>query len=241
MLLRTYQTADRLACNGVDAGTRVPLLQPPGPVRGKRPRRFLAAMLLLLGVAGSAMLQAQNADFNVTVNTGAVPPNNATVYPGEATSLRVTLANNSTVNPLTGVNFNKALPGTAVHSLLINGASSIGGDPGCTGGTLTTTPGLPGVVLSGLTIPVRQNGVPGSGECYIELPIVATSTNGAATSLSYALNAGEVGSDQGTNATGGPQSITIRAAQRPTWSQGCAAQRYSGDRRRHAHPADRGE
>ncbi|GAB5453548.1 MAG: hypothetical protein Hals2KO_38760 [Halioglobus sp.] len=176
-------------------------------------------LVLLLGIGGSAALQAQNADFNVSVNTGPIAPNNATVYPGEPTSLRITLANNSTVIPLTGVNFSKALPATATHSLLVNGASAITGDIGCTPGTLTTSPGSGGIVLAGLTIPVRQNGVPGSGECYLDIPIVATSTNGSATSLSYALNATEVGSDQGSNATGGPQSITIRSAQRPTWSK----------------------
>ncbi len=167
----------------------------------------------------SGWAAAQNADFNVTVNTGPLPPNSDTVFPGEPTSLRVTLSNNSTVDPLTGVGYSKALPNGAVIGLIINGASAINGDSGCVGGTLTTTPGSSGVTLSGLTVPPRQVGVPGTGECYLDLPVAAYSTNGSSTSVSYAINAGEVSSDQGVNATGGPQAITIRAVQRPLFSK----------------------
>ncbi len=183
----------------------------------RTPRRAAWCALLVLLLSGAA--GAQNADFNVTVNTGATPPNSDTVYPGQSTSLRITLSNNSTTIPLTGVSFSKPLPTNAINGLLVNGASAINGDAGCSGGTLSTSPGLPGISLAGLTVPARQLGVPGSGECYLDIPIAAYSTNGAATSLSYALNAGEVSSNQGTNATGGPQAITVRAVQRPTWSK----------------------
>lgn len=170
----------------------------------------------LLAATLSTFAHAQNPEFNVTVNTGPVPPNAGTVYPGEPTSLRVTLSNNSLTVPLTNVGYSNSLPAGATHGLVINGASAITGDPGCTGGTLTTISGQSTVMLSGLTVPVRQAGVPGSGECYLDLPVFAYSTDGTSTSVSYTVGDGDVSSDQGVNANGGPQAITIRAAQRPT-------------------------
>ena len=168
--------------------------------------------------AHSALAQTpQNPDFNVTVNTGPTPPNADTVYPGQPTSLRITLSNNSTVQPLTNVNFAKPLPG-GTAGLLVSGATTISG-AGCSGGSLVTAVGQAGISLANLTVPVLDENVAGSGECYLDIPIVAYSITGASTSLSYALNAGEVGSDQGFNATGGPQAITLRPVARPTWSK----------------------
>lgn len=186
---------------------------------------FLRKGLLVaaLGAGASVPALAQVADFNVTVNTGPVPPNADTVYPGEATSVRITLSNNNIATSLTGVNFTKALPTTATNGLIVNGASAINGDPGCTGGTLTTSVGASGVSLVGLTVPPRQLGVPGSGECYLDIPIAAFSIDGSGGSLAYSLNAGEVDSDQGTNATGGPQAYTLRPSTRPTWSKSFSA------------------
>ncbi|NND68365.1 MAG: hypothetical protein HKN19_12330, partial [Halioglobus sp.] len=89
-------------------------------------RIFIAVLVLLF----SSAAVAQNADFNVTVNTGPVAPNSDTVFPGEPTSLRVTLSNNSTLVPLTNVGYTKALPNGALNGLAINGASAINGDPG---------------------------------------------------------------------------------------------------------------
>lgn len=176
-------------------------------------------ILTVAAMAFATPALAQLADFNVTVNTSPILPNNDTVYPGEATSIRVTLSNNSTVSSITGVNYSKALPTTANNGLIVNGASAINGDAGCVGGTLTTTPGSSAVSLSGLTIPPRQLGVPGSGECYLDIPIAAFSNDGNSTSLSYLLGATEVDSDQGSNATGGPQAFTVRSTNRPTWSK----------------------
>lgn len=185
-----------------------------------------AARLAILATAGMGFgspAMAQLADFNVTVNTSPVLPNPDTVYPGEATSIRVTLSNNSTVSSITGVNYIKALPTTANNGLQVNGASAINGDAGCVGGTLTTASGSSAVSLSGLTIPPRVLGVPGSGECYLDIPIAAFSLDGNSTSLSYSLAATEIDSDQGSNATGGPQAFTVRSTSRPTWSKSFAA------------------
>lgn len=159
-----------------------------------------------------------NPNFSVTVNTGPIPPNSNTVYPGELTSIRITLANNSTLASIENTAFNKPLPTSATGGLVISGSGTLSG-AGCTGGVLSTADGQPGVTLGGLTIPARIDGVPGSGECYIDLPVVAWSSDGAATSHSYSLEAGEVSSDSGSNASGGPQAITVRPVSRPTWSK----------------------
>lgn len=193
-----------------------PNVSAPSPWRKLYKNIVLAAAGLALSNVAFGQIAA---DFNITVNVGALPPNSGTVFPGEATSLRVTLSNNSTSAPLTGVNFSKSLPSTASNGLLVNGISAITGDVGCSGGILTTSPGTDGISLSGLTIPVRQTGVAGSGECYLDFPIGAFSIDGTSTSLSYELGAGEVASDQGSNATGGPQAYTLRSTSRPTWSK----------------------
>ncbi|WP_020210969.1 SdrD B-like domain-containing protein [Gilvimarinus chinensis] len=171
------------------------------------------ATLLLPGISWSQ----ENANFSVTVNTGPVAPNNDTVFPGEPTSLRVTLSNNSTVTPITNVTFNKGLPSGATGGLTVNGTATINGS-GCSG-TLSTSVGSTAVALSGLDIPARVNGIENSGECYIDIPVVAWSSNGQSASYAYALEAGEVSSDSGTNATGGPQSITVSSVSRPSWSK----------------------
>lgn len=174
------------------------------------------AALLLLASAGSAF--AQNPDFNVTVNTSPDLPNATTVFPGEATSLRVTVSNNSTGAALTNVSFNRDLGSSAVVGLVIDGP--VPGFPrisgaGCVGGTVTTTIGQPGVQLAGLTVP-PQDGSPGSGQCFIDLPVRAFSEDGVSGSVNFELPAGSVSSDQGTNATGGPQSFSLRSVLRPS-------------------------
>lgn len=182
------------------------------------------AGICMLGVVGLAALPAlshaaPNSNFAVTVNTGPVAPNNDTVYPGQATSIRVTFSNNHNTDSLSNVNFNQPLPGNANGGLRVNGAPVISG-AGCTGGSVSTVVGEANISLSGLTVPPLQAGVDNSGECYLDIPVVAWSVNGASTSHSYNLAAGSVGSDQGENSSGGPQSITVLQVPRPTWSKG---------------------
>ncbi len=179
----------------------------------------LLALCLISLAGGQALAQPPaNPNFSVTVNTGPVAPNADTVYPGQATSLRITLSNNSSTDPITNTNFIQPLPTTATGGLRVNGPASISGD-GCTGGTLTAPTGGTGIELAGLTIPVRVDGVPNSGECYLDIPVAAWSSNGSSTSHSYSLPAGSVNADQGPNSTGGPQGITVLGASRPTVSK----------------------
>lgn len=173
------------------------------------------AVGLLLSLASNSVYAAPNSDFAVTTNTGLTPLNLATIYPGEATSLRITLRNGSTVTPITGVNFVAALPTTAVGGLRVNGAVS----SSC-GGTLTTVIGEPDIALSNLIIPVKDDNIPSSGECYLDIPITAWSSDGNSTSHSFGLSVGSVFSDNGENSSGGPQAITVRGTARPTWAKG---------------------
>ncbi|QFU76769.1 hypothetical protein EY643_14520 [Halioglobus maricola] len=166
--------------------------------------------LASLAMSQGVLAQATNADFSVNVNPGATTPNSILVYPGEATSLRVTLSNGS-ATPITGVNFSKALPTNALNGLLVNGPASIVDEGEC-GGVLTTTPGNPDISLAGLTIPAL-------GLCYLDIPIVAYSVDGESSTLVYSLLRGEVDSDQGANNTGGPQGITLQSADQPEWEK----------------------
>lgn len=181
----------------------------------------IAGGALYLG-ALQAVAQVTNNNFSVAVNTGPVAPNSDTVYPGQETSLRITLTNSSTVNPISNVNFSKALPDNGTGGLRVSGVATISGDPGCVGGTLTTAVGAGDIELVGLTIPVHDAGVPGSGQCFLDIPIEAYS-DGASASFSYTLGAGEVDSDSGDNVTGGSQAYTVLSASRPTWSKGFPA------------------
>ena len=184
-------------------------------------QKCLRALLLLWLALVSGFATAQvNSDFNVTVNPGPSAP--TTVFPGEPTALRITLINNSTANPITGVNYNGGFSTLGSAGLVIDdGFSGLTGD--CSAGTLTVTPGQPTIVVSGVEIPARQDGVAGSGECYVDLSVRAFTTDGGSTTLNLEVAAGDVDSDQGTNATGGPQAITVQAVSRPTMSKAFSA------------------
>ncbi|MEM1411885.1 MAG: hypothetical protein AAGH19_05945, partial [Pseudomonadota bacterium] len=192
------------------------------PQRAERSRLSVVAVLCSLLAAPLANAQL-NPAFSVTLNTGPTPPNSSTVFPGEPTSLRVTLVNGSTTpgDNITGINFSGALQTAASAGLVIDGPSSISG-LGCANLeniVLETTEGEPDILLENLTILPTEAGVAGSGECYVDLPIRAFSLNGASTSLNLQIDPGEVGSDQGGNSSGGPQAITVRGVQRPTISK----------------------
>ncbi|MEM1402510.1 MAG: SdrD B-like domain-containing protein [Pseudomonadota bacterium] len=175
----------------------------------------LAALVTVLSVS-SAWAQIDS-NFNVTVNLGPNPPNAGTVFPGEGTSLRVTLANNSTTTAITNGSYTGALPASGNTRLVMDGVGVIS-PPAC-GGSITTADGDPSVSFSGITIPARSIGVPGSGECYIDLPVRAETTDGTSASLSYTISNSDVSAVPGSNATGGSQAITVRAVERPSLSK----------------------
>ncbi|MFK7830365.1 MAG: SdrD B-like domain-containing protein [Congregibacter sp.] len=185
------------------------------------PARTLLGLFVLLTTVSvfstTALAQATDPDFNVTVNTGPVAPNADTVFPGETTSLRITLANNSTGAPITAAAYSGSLPSNVTSALLVDGAGTI--SPAACGGSLTLTPGTQGINFSGVTVPVRTAGVAGTGECYVDFPIRATTDDGSSSSLSVAIGVGEVTAGTGANGTGGNQAITVRSVQPPRISK----------------------
>ncbi len=165
-----------------------------------------------LAFAAATVWSAPLSEFSVT--TGVAPLQPSSIKPGETTVLRITLTNAS-ASAYTGVNFNKALTSSGSGNLLINGAAT----PTC-GGTVT----LPAVgnalsvQLSGLTIPARVGTT--DGVCTIDIPVKATSSDGASSTQTYTLAAGDVHTGSDTNGSGQGQGITIQSVSRPTWSKG---------------------
>lgn len=168
------------------------------------------AALLLLSSASIVAQAQQNLNFAVTVNPGATSPNATTVFPGELTSVRISLQNNGNT-AITNASYNTSdstvLPDSGSASLVVAG-------PGSTtcGGTVTAAQGSGSIAFSGLSIPAND-------ECYVDVPLLARSTNGSGISLSYAIAAGEVAADGGANGSGGNQAYTVRAVSRPAVSK----------------------
>lgn len=163
--------------------------------------------------ATATVLSASLNEFSVT--TGVAPLQPSSIKPGETTVLRITLTNASAAS-YAGVNFNKALTPSGSGNLLVDGAavSSCGGAV-----TLPPIGNTLSVQLTGLTIPERV-GVT-DGICTIDIPVKAASSDGNASTQTYALGPGEVFTGAAdTNATGTGQGITIQSVSRPTWSKG---------------------
>ncbi|MHA7816935.1 MAG: DUF7933 domain-containing protein [Pseudohaliea sp.] len=167
----------------------------------------MAALLLV----GAGAVHAQDANFAITVNPGAVPPNATTVFPGELTSVRIALQNNNAA-PITNASYNAGLadvlPDTGAAALRVAGAATTT----CPAGTASATIGTRRLGFSGITVPANN-------ECFVDVPLEAISTDGSGTSLSYAIAADEVSADGGANATGGNQAYTVRSVARPTVSK----------------------
>ncbi|CAN0606391.1 unnamed protein product, partial [Ectocarpus sp. 12 AP-2014] len=132
-------------------------------------RHVLRAVLaLLIFVPGISF--AQNADFNVPINLSPLPPNPNPIYPGQTTTLRLALTNNQLNtnggSALTNVATNPSitLPSGSSAALVIDGTPVLAADsdPACSGESFGSTGGST-FELSGLTVPVRQDGVPGTG------------------------------------------------------------------------------
>jgi uncharacterized repeat protein (TIGR01451 family) len=177
--------------------------------------------MALLSVTGAAWA-AQNPDFTVGVNTA--PGASATVAPGAATTVRITLTNDTTT-ALTNVTFASIQPQelapTAGNNLVSPaGMSSITGDAGCVGGTVTVSAGSGSINLSGFTVPAKVGSDP--GVCYIDVPLRAVSTSGASSTVRYSLPRGAVtvaGGDSNGGTVDAEQNFTVSAVSRPTWEK----------------------
>ena len=181
--------------------------------RGRAAWRWLAGLFL----ATAALPALAALVVTVTMAPGAPDP----IYPGQATALRITLAN-SGVAALTGVNFINSLPGALPNGLRIVGAPTYS----CTDpvnnafavtGTVTANVGSQAISLAGGTIPAHDNVSSTDGVCTIDLPVTAGTSTGAATSYAYTIGATTVGSDQAIQNVGAAtQNVHISAFNKPT-------------------------
>ena len=133
----------------------------------------LAALFLFLCALIVAPYARADVGASVTLASGAP----SAIYPGEQTSLEITLSNSDTAGAATGVAFSNALPGVMPDGLLIMGAGSYtctdpsGPTTSAGTGTLTVTPGTQAISLSGGSIPARSGTT--DGTCTITLPVSA--------------------------------------------------------------------
>jgi uncharacterized repeat protein (TIGR01451 family) len=180
-----------------------------------------AAAGLLLGLALTAA--GTSAWAGLTVSIGQVPAPSP-IYPGEVADLRITLSNNSTAGPITGVAFSNSLPGTWPNGLRVSGAYSYTCTDPATGttsagvGTLTASDGTQAIALANGVVPARANNI--DGTCEIILPVTAGTSTGAGANYNYGFGSGDV---QGTDAIGPvanqgavQQNIEVRPMARPS-------------------------
>ncbi|MCZ2105235.1 MAG: hypothetical protein OZ923_12150 [Comamonadaceae bacterium] len=174
------------------------------------------AVLLAIGLISVAALADPNPEFTVGVNNA--PGQKTTLKPGEQTVVRFTLQNDS-ATPFNGVHFDVSPTGGGTNTLVVVGSPPfpITGT-GCTGGAVDVSAGAGNVKLTGLTVPAKAGGTP--GVCYVDVPVMAISSAGASSTVTYALDEGAVGTaGSDTNKTGGSQGFAVLEAARPTWTK----------------------
>lgn len=146
------------------------------------------------------------------------------IYPGETTQLQITLSNNNTTAPITGVGFSNLLPGTLPNGLMVAGAATYtctdpAGPTTAPGvGTLTAAIGTQAISLGndGI-IPARANNT--DGTCTILIPVTAGTSTGNTATYTYTIASGAVTGNDGSpvsNSGAVNQSINVRALTQPT-------------------------
>ena len=172
-------------------------------------RAWIGAAALVMGSAAWAGLAT-----SVTLSNGALTD----IYPGQTTTLRITLSNSNASSAASNVAFSNPLPGTLPNGLKVAGAPSYScanaSGAVATTGTLSTTLGGQGVALSGASIPAKVGSTDGS--CTIDIPVTAGTSTGAPTTYTYTFANGSVTGNDGSavsNSGAVSQSINIRALQ----------------------------
>ncbi len=174
------------------------------------------AVVLLIALAGF-----QSAWAGLAASVTLAPSALTNIYPGEVTTLRITLSNSNTTNPITAVGFFNSLPGTLPNGLKVAGTpnyscANASGSVATTG-SVDTTVGLQSIVLSGGSIPARSGSTDGS--CVIDIPVTAGTDSGGTATYLYAINSFAVtGNDGGAVSNSGAvsQSINVSAFAKPT-------------------------
>ena len=172
-------------------------------------RACLAAATLMAAPAAWAGLAA-----SVTLSNGALTD----IYPGQTTTLSITLSNSNASNPISNVAFSNLLPGTLPNGLKVVGAPTYscadGNGPVAPSGTLSTTVGGQGIALAGAVIPTKVGATDGS--CVIDVPVTAGTSSGLSTTYTYTLANGSVSGNDGaavSNIGNVSQSVNVRALQ----------------------------
>ena len=186
-----------------------------------RSLRYLVASALLAGGSfwgAGVLIAAEFADFTVSVGVKDVATDKSSLKPGETTTLRITLGNNSSTTTLTNVGFSELLPVGANGSLEAVGSLEIlPVGSGCTGTVdLSDTKTI---VVSGFTVPQKSGAEAGPVSCYIDIPVIAKSKTGVKQEgLVYDLT-GKISSDQGSNKGDASKSFVVESVGRPTWDK----------------------
>lgn len=180
-------------------------------------RGFFVALLMLISSPTWAALGA-----SVTLASGQPTD----IYPGEITQIQITLSNNNTLAPITGVGFSNILQGTLPNGLKVAGAPTYtctdpaGPTTSAGVGTLTAILGSQAIALVNGEIPARSNSTDGS--CSIIIPVTAGTSDGSAASYTYTIASGAVtGTDGASVSNSGAvnQSINVRALSQPSLSK----------------------
>ena len=190
---------------------------------GNNPSEVSATLTVYNGITGALGV-------SVTLDAGAPTD----IYPGQTTSLKITLSNSSDY-PLTGVVFSNRLPGTLPDGLKVSGSPTYtctdpsGAAAGSTG-TLTATTGTQGISLSGAggTIPARANNT--DGTCTIIIPVTAGTSTGNPATYTYTIASSSVlgfvngsTSNPVTNLGAVSQSVNVLTTAKPTISKNFGA------------------
>jgi large repetitive protein len=146
------------------------------------------------------------------------------IYPGQSTTLRITLSNSNTTSAVNAVAFSNLLPGSLPNGLKVAGAASYScadanGAVASTG-TLSTSIGGQAISLAGATVPPKLSTTDGS--CTIDIPVTAGTNSGSATTYTYTIAGGAVSGNDGgsvSNVGAVSQSINVRSLRAPTISK----------------------
>lgn len=176
--------------------------------------------ILALALLSGAQMSWAVLGASVTLATGS----STDIYPGQVTTLRITLSNSSTGGALTSTAFSNLLPGTLPNGLKVAGpavysCSNAGGNV-ATAGTLTAAVGSQSISLSGGSIPAKTGAIEGS--CVIDIPVTAGTSSGNAATYTYPLADGAVtGNDGAPQANSGAvsQSVNVKALAKPTMTK----------------------
>ena len=177
---------------------------------------YLFLCLLLLSMGSFAGRAYAGLTASVTLaGSGAI-------YPGETTSLSITIANSSDVAGITETGFSNTLPGTLPNGLKVSGAytytcANASGAVAPTG-SVTANTGSQAITLAGGTIPAHSGST--DGTCTIIIPVTAGTSTGDSADYTYTIAANAVVGNDSTgvvkNSGAVSQTINVKAMAKPT-------------------------